>query len=77
MTSKFTKPSDSSSLLYSMEQFSVLVPLQCLLLFLGSTLECQLLIMQSEGFSHTRCNQVCNGAVSVFYPKSSVGVYSL
>ena len=77
MTSKFTKPSDSNSLVYSMEKFSILMSLQFLLFFSGLKLERQLLIIQSERFSHTRRNQVCSGAVSVFHSKLSVGVYSL
>ena len=45
VTSKFMKPSGSNSLVNSTKQFSVLMPLQCLLFFWGSTLECQLLII--------------------------------
>ena len=53
VTLKFIKPSESNSLVSSIKQFSVLMPLQCLLFFLGLTLECQLVIIQSpEWFSY-------------------------
>ena len=73
------KPSESNSLVYSIEQFSILMPLHCLLYFSGLMLECQLLIIQSlERFSYISCiNQVCNGALSVFFPKLTVGFCSL
>ena len=53
VASKFMNPSELSSLVSSVEQFSVFIPLQCLLFFLGLTLECQLEIIQSlEQFSY-------------------------
>ena len=40
------KPSESKSLVYSIEQFSALMPFQSLLFFLGLALERQLLMKQ-------------------------------
>lgn len=54
VTSKFMKPSELNSFVYSIKQFSVLMPLQYLIFFSGLTLECQLVILQSpERFSYT------------------------
>ena len=53
VTSKFLKSSELNSLVSPIEQFSVLMPLQYLLFFLGFTLECELVIIQSpEWFSY-------------------------
>ena len=38
----YEAPFESNSLVSSIEEFSVLMPLQCFLFFLGLTLECQL-----------------------------------
>ena len=73
------KPSGSNSLVNSIKQFSVLMPLQCLLFFWGWTLECQLLIIQSlERFNYISCiNQVGSRALSVFFPKLMAGFHLL